>query len=79
MSYDIHGYNVHYWVFCEAQLDKAIREWANAPTHADISEEACKARFQTVSSFLYSEQATQHGLHKGPEPTTSISDKGEDQ
>ncbi|MCU7934154.1 MAG: hypothetical protein KZQ99_04645 [Candidatus Thiodiazotropha sp. (ex Dulcina madagascariensis)] len=57
--------DVHYWVFHEAQLDTALRKWANDPRHADITDDACKARFELVSSFLYSEILADAGMHKG--------------
>lgn len=60
-------YNVHYWVFCESQLEPPLRAWANDPRHEDISDAACKVRFEAVSGFLYSNHAEKAGLHKGPE------------
>ncbi|MCU7877254.1 MAG: hypothetical protein KZQ84_10725 [Candidatus Thiodiazotropha sp. (ex Lucinoma borealis)] len=57
--------DVQYWVFNEAQLDTALRKWTQDPRHNDISEEAIKARFEAVSSFLYSDIAGDEGLHRG--------------
>ena len=72
-------YNIHYWVFCESQLEPPLRAWANDSRHADISDAACKARFEAVSGFLYSNYAEEAGLHRGPglEPTTGTGDSGE--
>ncbi|MEW8494273.1 MAG: hypothetical protein AB2604_10745 [Candidatus Thiodiazotropha taylori] len=53
-----------YWVFDESVLDAALRHWSADPRHSDTSEEACKARFESVSNFLYSDIAENKGLYQ---------------
>ncbi|MEW8522517.1 MAG: hypothetical protein AB2552_05640 [Candidatus Thiodiazotropha endolucinida] len=56
---------VEYWVFNESQLDQALRHWCSDSRHTDTSDEAVKARFETVSGFLYSDIAERKGLYIG--------------
>lgn len=56
---------VEYWVFNESQLDEALRKWCSDSRHADTSDEAVKARFESVSGFLYSDIAEKKGLYIG--------------
>ncbi|MEW8049272.1 MAG: hypothetical protein AB2792_01785 [Candidatus Thiodiazotropha sp.] len=58
---------VEYWVFNESQLDEALRKWCSDSRHTDTSDEAVKARFESVSGFLYSDIAERKGLYIGSE------------
>ncbi|MES9925957.1 MAG: hypothetical protein ABW152_17900 [Candidatus Thiodiazotropha endolucinida] len=68
---------VEYWVFNETQLDEALRQWCSDSRHTDTSDEAVKARFETVSGFLYSDIADTKGLYIGAKKQAAFRDAEE--
>ena len=57
--------DVNYWCFNEVMLDSALRDWAGDMRHEDVSESACKDRFDLVQGFLYSKQSRAGKLFQG--------------